>query len=99
MAGGPTCPRCGGTVPSDAPQGLCPICLVEFALGDAPAGIASLGASDVSRAIPPGPVGRIEVEGHGPGHGALHDEPTLAPNSPADVLTIARSVAPDAPTE
>src|SRR5262249_50072787 len=72
---------------------------VEFALGDGPAGIASPGASEVSRAIPPGSAGRIEVEGQGPGHGASHDEPTLAPNSPADVLTIARSVAPDTPTE
>src|SRR5436190_24004593 len=25
------CPKCGGTIPADAPQGLCPKCLLEQA--------------------------------------------------------------------
>jgi WD40 repeat protein len=34
MADGATCPKCGGVVPGDAPQGLCPACLMDFALHD-----------------------------------------------------------------
>src|SRR5207247_2620446 len=43
--------------------------------------------------------GGMEVQGQWPGRGAWTAARTLAPTSPADVLTIARSVAPDAPTE
>src|ERR1700722_2233861 len=36
----PACPACGAALPDDAPQGLCPACLMGFALpshqGDAP---------------------------------------------------------------
>jgi serine/threonine protein kinase len=28
------CPRCGATLPSDAPEGLCPVCLLAAGLGD-----------------------------------------------------------------
>ena len=34
MADGAMCPKCGGPVPGDAPQGLCPACLMAFALDD-----------------------------------------------------------------
>ena len=37
MADGAICPKCGGAVPGDAPQGLCPACLMAFALDDGPA--------------------------------------------------------------
>ena len=36
MADGAICPKCGGAVPGDAPQGLCPACLMAFALDDEP---------------------------------------------------------------
>ena len=36
MAEDPVCPKCGGVMPGDAPQGLCPACLMAFALGDGP---------------------------------------------------------------
>jgi WD40 repeat protein len=34
MAEYPVCPKCGGVMPGDAPQGLCPYCLMALALGD-----------------------------------------------------------------
>jgi WD40 repeat protein len=38
MADGAICPRCGGAVPADAPQGLCPACLMAFAMEAEPDG-------------------------------------------------------------
>jgi eukaryotic-like serine/threonine-protein kinase len=37
MAEDSLCPKCGGVVPGHAPQGLCPACLMAFALGEEPA--------------------------------------------------------------
>jgi hypothetical protein len=34
MTSSPECPRCGKTLPADAPQGLCPACLLAAALTD-----------------------------------------------------------------
>ena len=34
MADGAICPNCGVAVPGDAPQGLCPACVMAFALDD-----------------------------------------------------------------
>src|SRR5260370_30115176 len=36
MIPAPACPRCGKTLPADAPQGLCPACLMNLALTVAP---------------------------------------------------------------
>src|SRR5262245_24505628 len=52
MADGAICSKCGSAVPGDAPQGLCPACLLAFALDDEPADPAPGGPGDASRQDP-----------------------------------------------
>ena len=49
MAGDPICPKCGGVMPGDAPQGLCPSCLMALALGAEPLEPSSESRSDPDR--------------------------------------------------
>ena len=51
MAEGTACPRCGAKVAVDAPQGLCPACLMRFALGDERTGATSDGGDTQGRSI------------------------------------------------
>ena len=57
------CPRCGATVPPDAPQGLCPKCLlsaaVDFAKTTTSAGPEAASGSSVGAAVPNIPHYRI----------------------------------------
>jgi eukaryotic-like serine/threonine-protein kinase len=86
MADDSLCPKCGGAVPGDAPQGLCPACLMAFALADEPAEPSSEGRRDPTLLFSPEP-----------DRPTLHDEATLPPKAadPFDAPTI----PPVAPTE
>ena len=60
----PKCPRCGTSVTPDAPEGLCPRCLMQLSLSaptEAPAGGAGQGGSGAAapEAKPPPLVGDI----------------------------------------
>src|SRR5689334_20068836 len=46
------CPHCGAELPADAPEGVCPRCVLQMALGSAPAVVGSGAAADASRATP-----------------------------------------------
>jgi WD40 repeat protein len=52
MVDGAICPKCGGAVPGDAPQGLCPACQMAFALDHEPADPSTGGPGDPSRQDP-----------------------------------------------
>ena len=52
MADGAICPKCGGAVRGDAPQGLCPACMMAFALNHEPADPSTGGPGDPSRQDP-----------------------------------------------
>jgi WD40 repeat protein len=52
MADGAICPKCGRAVPGDAPQGICPACLMAFALNNEPADSAPERAGTMSRQDP-----------------------------------------------
>ena len=52
MADGEICAKCGGAVPGDAPQGLCPACLMAVALDDEPADPVPGKSGDASRQDP-----------------------------------------------
>jgi eukaryotic-like serine/threonine-protein kinase len=86
MAEDGLCPKCGGVVPGDAPQGLCPECLMAFALGDEPAEPSSQDFRDPTLTFAP------DLD-----RSTLHDEATLCPKAadPSDAPTI----PPVAPTE
>jgi WD40 repeat protein len=49
MAVDPICPKCGGVMPGDAPQGHCPSCLMALALGDEQLETSTESPSDVGR--------------------------------------------------
>src|SRR4051795_10600414 len=53
MAESSLCPRCGGAIPGDAPRGLCPACLMAFALGDEPVEPSPKGPLDPATTISP----------------------------------------------
>jgi eukaryotic-like serine/threonine-protein kinase len=86
MAEDGLCPKCGGEVPGDAPQGLCPACLMVFALGDEPSEPSSEVHCD------PTPTFSPDLN-----RSTLHDEATLRQTAfdPNDATTI----PPVAPTE
>jgi hypothetical protein len=81
------CPRCGVIVLSDAPQGLCPACLMGFALGDEPDG--------------PRPEGVVDPTGPGPSwavvetiaDGAVATAPPATVREPADGAETSGSTA------
>ncbi len=53
-----TCPECGKSLPENAPQGLCPACLMRAAIGTGSAIGSHTNAADESRArgfVPPSP--------------------------------------------
>ena len=52
----PACPVCGGPIPSDSPQGLCPKCLLAGAFGEGP---DEMPAADATR--PDADTGRRSV--------------------------------------
>ena len=52
MAGNGTCPKCGARLPGDAPQGLCPACLMGFGLGEESTGAAVGGEVDGAETRP-----------------------------------------------
>jgi WD40 repeat protein len=87
MAGDPLCPKCGGVMPGDAPQGLCPPCLMAVALSEEPVEPSSLGPGTLDRStlhddatLPP----RVADP---------HDVPTIGPISRTElVLDAARSL-------
>jgi serine/threonine protein kinase len=72
------CPRCGVQLPSDAPEGLCPVCLVRVGLADpsiAPLGTKA-GSSDA-------PIGGQSLPPVGPA-----SAPTLPPRPLADPQAV-----------
>ena len=48
VAAAPTCPRCGNTLPADAPAGLCPHCLLKGAISAQPKA-----DPDATQSLPP----------------------------------------------
>src|SRR5262245_36134911 len=46
------CPQCGTELPADAPEGVCPQCVFQLALGSAPAAVESGAAADPASATP-----------------------------------------------
>ena len=48
----PSCPACGEPLPAEAPQGLCPRCLMRGVLDEAPAPTADISLEDVQRSFP-----------------------------------------------
>lgn len=48
----PSCPACGESLPAEAPQGLCPRCLMQGVLDEAPAPTADISLEDVQRSFP-----------------------------------------------
>jgi eukaryotic-like serine/threonine-protein kinase len=65
------CPKCGGVLPGDAPQGLCPACLMSFGLGKEPAEPLSASPSDPTRTF------SANLD-----RSTLHDDATLPPKIP-----------------
>ena len=83
MPGESVCQKCGKVVQSDAPQGLCPTCLMAFALrGDSCPGDEPGHATERDEANPREP------------EAGLHDLPTVAPAAVADVPTSAHISSP-----
>ena len=77
----PVCPKCGGVMPGDAPQGLCPTCRVALALG-----VQSLSPSSNA----PGDPDRSTVhedETLFPKIADPHDIPTIGPVAASDAPT------------
>ncbi len=69
MAGPATCPQCGGELPADAPEGLCPQCLLEAGLDNfeqAQADSAEAPTMDSKQPVDPaapGPATRVQYFG------------------------------------
>ncbi len=101
MATDGVCPKCGMRVDDDAPQGLCPACLVAFALGGDWEISAAESRASAAATIAPEPAGQDaavdELEraterdpGDGPPEApGPHDLPTVPPASAADTPTRA----------
>jgi predicted Ser/Thr protein kinase len=52
MSGTPRCPRCGGPLPPDAPEGLCPACVVGQALNNPGPGPAAASPDEAATPTP-----------------------------------------------
>src|SRR5688572_11827591 len=78
------CPQCGRTLPDDAPQGLCPACMMKLGLG-----------SEVSeqRTMPPAATSALEAATLPPQRQARAGEETVAPPD-AEFATEPETVAP-----
>jgi eukaryotic-like serine/threonine-protein kinase len=87
MAESSPCPKCGGVLPGDAPQGLCPACLMAFVLPDEPAEPSSEDHRDPTLTFSPD-LDRSTLHGEAtlPSKAANpSDAPTMAPTEPASV--------------
>ena len=85
MASDVVCPRCGKVLQGDDAQGLCPACLMAFALADEPAASSSEGAAELTPAAPPD-----SADPGGSEPPTVHDDATLLPPaaSPHDDPTV-----------
>ena len=103
MANDAVCPKCGTTVAGDAPQGLCPACVVAFALGgESDSSVAESSPMTGATTAPDlkefaGAIDRAterdEGDG-GPSAAGPHDLPTGPPSAVADLPTSAHVSAP-----
>jgi WD40 repeat protein len=85
MAETSLCPNCGGVLPCDAPQGLCPACLMAFALGGEPAEPSLQDHRDPTLTFSPN-LDRSTLHGEAtlpPKVVDPSDAPTMAPTEPA----------------
>ncbi|CAN5912878.1 hypothetical protein BH23PLA1_BH23PLA1_38080 [soil metagenome] len=71
MAEDEVCPKCGARLPSDAPQKLCPACLMGFALGDEPTGSPPPEGEAATRSDPASPQAETKAAGTGPDASAI----------------------------
>ena len=55
MADSKTCPKCGAEVPTDAPAGICPKCLMQAGLAGEQSGPAVEPIASMSGFVPPEP--------------------------------------------
>ena len=88
-----TCPDCGKPLPPDAPEGLCPACLMGAGL-EGPTETRPRGPPRISR--PPRPT-RSTTRRLSTAH-AIHDQPTIGPEPAADAPCPATPSATSATT-
>ncbi len=81
MVEDPVCAKCGGMMPGDAPQGLCPSCLMAIALGEETVELSSASPGDPDRPT-------LQEDATVPPKAAdPHDAPTTAPVATTDAPT------------
>ena len=69
------CPSCGAVRPANAPEGLCPRCLMRNALGE-------------ETSVPPGSAARIDPGPTAVGPGPEQHEPIADPGEPCIALIV-----------